>query len=76
MTSSKKKGKIKDPRKEVERLENENKKLIDENTSLWFLLDEFDKSSIFNKEHRDTLNEAFKKLRKVASMTHSKIEEA
>ena len=76
MASSKKKDKIKDPWKEIKRLENENRKLVDENASLWFLLDEFEKSSIFNKEHRDELNEAFEKLRKVTAMTHSKVEEA
>tara|TARA_R110000765_G_scaffold259528_1_gene359720 strand:+ start:103 stop:384 length:282 start_codon:yes stop_codon:yes gene_type:complete len=70
------KKKIKDPWREVKRLENENKKLIDENSSLWFLLDEFEKSSIFNKEHRDKFDDAFKKLRNISMMTHSKVEEA
>ena len=76
MSLKKKKKRIEDPWKENKRLEEENKRLVDENASLWFLLDEFEKSNVFNKEHRDELNETFEKLRKVVAMTHSKVEEA
>tara|TARA_R110000824_G_scaffold231798_2_gene419684 strand:+ start:163 stop:393 length:231 start_codon:yes stop_codon:yes gene_type:complete len=76
MSLKKKKEKIKDPWKEIKRVEKENRKLIDENASLWFLLDEFEKSSILNEDHQEKINEAFQQLRRVAAMTHSKVEEA
>jgi|TARA_R110002020_G_C16119317_1_gene760191 hypothetical protein len=68
--------KKKDPWKEIKRLEEENKKLIDENASLWFLLDEFEKSSILNEEHKEKINEALGKLKEVGLMMHPKTGEA
>ena len=55
--------KKKDPWKEIKRLEEANKKLIDENSSLWFLLDEFEKSSILNEDHQEKINEALQRLK-------------
>ena len=68
--------KKKDPWKEIKRLEEENKKLIDENASLWFLLDEFEKSSMLNEDHREKINEALQKLKEVGMMMHTKTAEA
>tara|TARA_Y100000593_G_scaffold91895_1_gene181927 strand:+ start:2412 stop:2630 length:219 start_codon:yes stop_codon:yes gene_type:complete len=66
----------KDPWKEIKRLEKENKRLEDENASLWFLLDEFEKSSILNEEHKEKINEALDKLKEVGMMMHPKTGEA
>jgi hypothetical protein len=68
--------KKKDPWKEIKRLEEANKKLIDENSSLWFLLDEFEKSSILNEDHQEKINEALQRLKEVGLMMHPKTEEA
>ena len=56
--------KKKDPWKEIKRLEEANRKLIDENSSLWFLLDEFEKSSILNEDHQEKINEALGKTQR------------
>ena len=68
--------KKKDPWKQIKRLEEANKKLIDENSSLWFLLDEFEKSSILNEDHQEKINEALQRLKEVGLMMHPKTEEA
>jgi hypothetical protein len=68
--------KKKDPWKEIKRLEEANRKLIDENSSLWFLLDEFEKSSILNEDHQEKINEALQRLKEVGLMMHPKTEEA
>jgi regulator of replication initiation timing len=50
-------------------LEKENKRLEDENASLWFLLDEFEKSNISNPEYRQMFAEVYDKLRFQSLMT-------
>lgn len=50
-------------------LEKENKRLEDENASLWFLLDEFEKSNISNPEYREMFTKVYDKLRFQALMT-------
>lgn len=61
---------------EVELLKKEKKRLEDENASLWFLLDEFEKSNIRNPEYAEKFTEAFSKLRMQNLMTSDKVEEA
>lgn len=63
-------------KKEIARLKKLIKRLEDENASLWFLLDEFDKSNIQSPEYRTLFEDAFKKLNEQRRMTHSKVEEA
>ena len=48
---------------EVELLKKEKKRLEDENASLWFLLDEFEKSNIRNPEYKEMFEEVYGKLR-------------
>ena len=67
---------IKELKKEIRELKREIGRLEDENSSLWFMLDEFDKSNIQNPEYRGLFEEAFKKLHEQRRMTHSKVEEA
>jgi len=62
--------------KEISKLKKLVKRLEDENSSLWFLLDEFEKSNIKNPEYQDKFVEIFGKLRKEQMMTHAKVEEA
>ena len=67
---------IKELKKEIRELKKEIIRLQDENSSLWFMLDEFDKSNIQNPEYKTMFEEAFKKLQQQSRMTHTKIEEA
>ncbi len=67
---------IKQLKMKIAKLENENKKLQDENASLWFMLDEFEKSDIMNPEFRDKFDEVFSNLRFHTLMTHGKLEDA
>tara|TARA_R110000824_G_scaffold182578_1_gene363540 strand:+ start:55 stop:264 length:210 start_codon:yes stop_codon:yes gene_type:complete len=67
---------IKELKKEIKKLKREAGRLQDENSSLWFMLDEFDKSNIQNPEYKDLFEEVFKKLHEQRRMTHSKVEEA
>ena len=67
---------IKELKKEIGELKREIGRLQDENNSLWFMLDEFDKSNIHNPEYNKIFEEAFKKLREQSKMIHSKVEEA
>ena len=62
--------------KEISKLKKLVKRLEDENSSLWFLLDEFEKSNIKNPEYQDKFVEIFGKLRNEQMMTHAKVEEA
>jgi len=74
--SGKNKELIKDPWKELKVLQRKIDDLTEENASLWFLLDELEKSDIRSEENRETLSEAFDKLKNVALMMHRKTEEA
>lgn len=67
---------IKQLKQKIATLENENKKLQDENASLWFMLDEFEKSDITNPEFREKFDEVFSNLRFHTLMTHNKLEDA
>ena len=67
---------IKDPWKELKVLQRKIDDLTEENASLWFLLDELEKSDIRSEEDRETLSDAFDKLKDVALMMHRKTEEA
>ena len=61
---------------QVDKLERENARLQDENASLWFLLDELEKSNVANPEHRELFEKTFNNLRKNAMMVHQKVESA
>ena len=74
--SSKDRETIKDPWKELKVLQRKIDDLTEENASLWFLLDELDKSDIHTEQNRETLTEAFDKLKAVSLMMHRKTEEA
>jgi len=74
--SGKDKELIKDPWKELKVLQRKIEDLTEENASLWFLLDELEKSDIRSEENRETLSDAFDKLKNVALMMHRKTEEA
>ena len=69
MTVKELKQKIKELKREIGRLE-------DENGSLWFLLDEFEKSNIKNPEYAQQFKEVFEQLRFQTLMTHNKVEDA
>ena len=60
----------------VYELEKEVESLRDENESLWFLLEEFEKSNLVNPEYRKNFDEAFKKARFHSLMTMKKAGEA
>ena len=67
---------IKKLNNKIANLENEIKKLQDENASLWFMLDEFEKSKLTNPEFREKFEEVFSGLRFQTLMTHGKLEDA
>jgi predicted nucleic acid-binding Zn-ribbon protein len=62
--------------KEIKELKREISRLQDENNSLWFMLDELKKSNIQNTEYNKIFEETFKKLREQSLMMHHKLEEA
>jgi len=53
--SKNKKDVINDPWKEIKVLQKKVDDLTDENASLWFLLDELDRSDIRSEENQETL---------------------
>jgi len=57
-------------------LEKEVESLRDENESLWFILEEFEKSNLVNPEYRKNFDEAFKKARFQTLMAVRKATEA
>jgi|TARA_R100000951_G_scaffold74116_2_gene62454 DNA repair ATPase RecN len=59
----------KEMKQKLQNLETENKRLEDENASLWFLLDEFEKSNISNPEYRELFTKVYDKLRFQSLMT-------
>jgi regulator of replication initiation timing len=61
---------------EIEELQKQVERLLDENSSLWFMLDEFDKSNITNPEYFEKIQEVIENLRKARLMSHTKTEEA
>jgi|TARA_R110000851_G_scaffold78423_3_gene173085 regulator of replication initiation timing len=67
---------IKELKQAIDKLEKENARLQDENSSLWFLLDELEKSDIGNEQYRENFERVFNNLRKNAMMMHQKVEEA
>ncbi len=74
--SKKKKDSNKDPWEELKELQKKVDQLTEENASLWFLLDELDKSDIRSAENRETLSDAFDKLKTATLMMHRKTEQA
>ncbi len=56
-------------KQKIQDLETENKRLEDENASLWFLLDELEKSNIANPEYREMFEDVYGKLRFQSLMT-------
>ena len=69
-------GSIKELKQIITKLEKENSRLEDENASLWFLLDELEKSDVGNEQYRENFERVFNNLRKNAMMMHQKVEEA
>jgi regulator of replication initiation timing len=67
---------IKELKQTIDKLKKENARLQDENASLWFLLDELEKSDIGNEQYRENFDRVFSNLRKNAMMMHQKVEEA
>tara|TARA_R110002020_G_scaffold469650_1_gene694846 strand:- start:390 stop:602 length:213 start_codon:yes stop_codon:yes gene_type:complete len=67
---------IKELKAQINRLERENSRLQDENASLWFMLDELEKSNVANPEYREMFTKTFNNLRKNAMMVHQKVEKA
>lgn len=66
----------KDLEKENKKLKKEIEQLKDENASLWFLLDELEKSNISNPNYRENFEKVFKELRTVSLMSVTKEVEA
>tara|TARA_R110000796_G_scaffold186335_5_gene303254 strand:- start:1315 stop:1527 length:213 start_codon:yes stop_codon:yes gene_type:complete len=60
----------------ISKLKKENLCLQDENASLWFLLDELEKSDLGNEQYRENFERVFNDLRKNTMMIHQKTEEA
>ena len=59
----------KEMKEKIQNLETEIQRLEDENASLWFLLDEFEKSNISNPEYREMFTKVYDKLRYQTLMT-------
>jgi len=69
-------GYHKELEKKLEELKKENKRLEDENASLWFLLDELEKSNIANPQHRELFEGVYNKIRFQTLMTSTSEGEA
>jgi hypothetical protein len=61
---------------EIKLLKKQIEKLSDENASLWFMLDELDKSNVTNPEYFKHVAEAIDTVRKSKLMTPKEIGEA
>ena len=61
---------------EIEKLQKEIEKLLDENSSLWFMLDELDKSNITNPEYFKHVQEMMENVRKSRIMVTKDVGEA
>ena len=66
----------KELKQQIKMLKKEIVRLQDENASLWFLLDELDKSNVSNSQYKQNFEAAFKELRKSISMTTTKVGKA
>ena len=60
----------------IEKQEKQIEKLLDENSSLWLMLDELDKSNVTNPEYFKHVASAIKNIRRSKLMTPKKIGEA
>ena len=60
----------------IDELEHEITKLRDENESLWFLLEELEKSNVADPRYKEQFEEAFGRMRQMSLMTINKAEEA
>lgn len=60
----------------ISELEKEVESLRDENESLWFILEEFDKSNLTDVQYKQRFDEAFKKARFQSIMSIRKVTEA
>lgn len=67
---------IKELKEKVAELEKENSRLQDENASLWFMLDEMEKSNIADPQYKEHFDKVFANLRQTSMMMHQKVEEA
>ena len=63
-------------KKEIIELENRISQLEDENASLWFLLDELEKSNVADPRYKEQFEEVFGRIRQMTLMTTNKAEEA
>ena len=61
---------------EIKKLHKQVEKLLDENSSLWFMLDELDKSNIANPEYFKHIAAAMEKIRKSKLMVIKDVGEA
>ena len=59
----------KEMKQKIQDLETEIQRLEDENASLWFLLDELEKSNIAKPEYRELFEGVYNKLRFQTLMT-------
>ena len=60
----------------IKKLEDQAEKLLDENNSLWFMLDELDKSNVTNPEYFKHVASAIKNIRRSKLMTPKEVGEA
>jgi protein-tyrosine-phosphatase len=67
---------ISELKKEIIELENRIAQLEDENASLWFLLDELEKSNVADPRYKEQFEEVFGRIRQMTLMTTNKAEEA
>lgn len=67
---------VKELKQEIEELKKEVQRLEDENSSLWFLMGELEKSNIANPEYQKQFLKVFQKIRHHNLMTHNRVEDA
>ena len=60
----------------IEKLQKQLEKMSDENSSLWFMLDELDKSNVTNPEYFKHVSTAIENIRKSKLMTPKEVGEA
>ena len=61
---------------EIKKLKKRIDRLTDENSSLWFMLDELDKSNVTNPEYFKHVAEAIENIRKSRLMATKEVGEA